>query len=69
MRLASREVAARDAELLLLELPYCTGLWQAMQQSGATNLSDYLACIEDPVTQAMQGNGGFDALGGGTCEP
>jgi len=66
---ASQAVAARDAELLLVELGYYLGLYQATQQAGSTNLARYIACIESPATQAMKGNGGFDALGGGTCEP
>jgi hypothetical protein len=66
---ASQAVAQRDAELLLVELGYYLGLYQATQQAGSTNLAQYLACIESPATQAMKGNGGFDALGGGTCEP
>jgi hypothetical protein len=52
-----------------VELNYYISLWQSLQAAGDHDLEAYLSCIEDPATQAMQGNGGFDALGGGSCEP
>lgn len=66
---ANSEVAQSDAALLLKQLDYYVGLWQAIEQSGAQALPKFLACIEDPATQALKGNGGFEGNGGGSCNP
>lgn len=52
-----------------LELDYYVALARALDSAGDTRLRDYVACIEDPATQALRGTGGFDARGGGTCAP
>ena len=44
-------------------------VWAALKAAGDTDLNAYVACIEDPATQAMKNNGGFAALGGGSCAP
>lgn len=63
--------AARTEERaqLDLELDYYVALTRALDTAGDTRLRDFVACIEDPATQAMRGTGGFDARGGGTCVP
>ncbi len=62
-------VGALEAEQLEAELDYYVPLAQAITAAGNTDFADYLACIEDPATQAMRDHGGFEALGGGSCLP
>jgi cytochrome c peroxidase len=66
---ASERVGEADAAMLLAEMEYYLALGRAEEAAASTDLADYVACIEDPATQAMRGHGGFAALGGGSCEP
>jgi len=61
--------SGHEADQLEAELGYYSAMAQGLAAAGNTHLAEYLACIEAPETQAMRDNGGFDALGGGTCVP
>ena len=66
---AYAEVGVHERTQLEVELDYYVAFAQGLAATDNTTLTEYLACIEHPDTQAMRGRGGFDALGGGTCIP
>ena len=62
-------VAAVEAELLRVELRYYVALWSGLDPASRDTLAGVIRCIEDPATQALRGNGGFDASGDPSCIP
>ena len=62
-------VAAVEAELLRVELRYYIALWSGLDPASRDALAGVIRCIEDPATQALRGNGGFDASGDPSCIP
>lgn len=66
---ATEALTAHKAEQLLAELDYYLALGEGLRSTGNTRFEAYIDCIESAEVQAMQGNGGFEALGGGSCLP
>jgi cytochrome c peroxidase len=66
---ATATLKAHKAEQLLAELDYYLALADGLRSTGNTRFDAYIDCIESPEVQAMRGNGGFAALGGGSCLP
>mgnify|MGYP000111697227 FL=1 len=61
-------LAEAEADLLAAELGWYFDLRDALDTDQRTTIADWIDCLESPETQALRGNGGFDAHGG-PCLP
>lgn len=61
-------LAEAEADLLAAELGWYFDLRDALDTDQRTTIADWIDCLESPETQALRGNGGFDAHGG-SCLP
>lgn len=62
-------LAVAEAALSSAELDYYFGLRDSLGAERLDDIEHWIDCLESPETQAMKNNGGFDALGGGSCLP
>ncbi len=64
---AQDALLAAEADQLAAELGYQLGLWFALGPAEQAALQHWVACLEDPATQALRDHGGFGRPG--ACLP
>ena len=66
---AAAATAAAETDLLVAEVGYFFSVRDGLSTGQLADVEAWIDCIESPEVQSLKDNGGFDAIGGGSCLP